>query len=662
MKRYFPLISLFVLGCAVLGLNACGGNEPEQHKTNLTITPEGGTISLKNGVTIVVPSGAVNSNTEVTVEYLEDLDESTGSLPSDVQGLVKFTPEGLVFNKPIQVTIPLNQPVAERTNIVYWSADDGRWYITDRGEVNGKELQFYIEHFSTYASMGGAWGDLFSMMDAKVGGAQTQAEVNGALNSFLADNMWEEMGMKDFHWSTRAEMGGGAVSTCAQCCGLFASWMSQEGGNDRQGAARYKEQSTHNIVTNIALSNAAMSAHLKSEYQVAADRIIEIYGEPCPAALSGQAAKSTIEKGKTTEVTITASCDGSPLAGQLLEFSCSPELSCQTRNQRTDGNGQVTITVKGEEEGTGTVYVKALNAMDNAYDSETTVSINVGNGERWRITLDINNRVSTSWAEDNDGGGIYDENYKYEGGDQSIEYAYTIVYDVTIQDAGVGVSGAGKVTGKCSVTNHPDKFRLTAPAFSQSGQYTVMDMTFKSSSSQSALSASPEFKNLSDVPLIGSCYNKDGGRLFGLLSGASSYEDIGGYETIIDIMYKYAFLYPNVSGTWSWQEDESSDNGTYYFGNVPFDEGDNYHGTSFASLYSTVEIKDLKEMDTPFQFTDDYVGGTVDVEIGDAKFGLFDELYIAIGHYTQGRPGYWSGHGHISCSGTLKVERLDNKE
>ncbi|MBR6492886.1 MAG: hypothetical protein IKT13_03025, partial [Paludibacteraceae bacterium] len=468
MKRYFPLISLFVLGCVVLGLNACGGNEPEPQKTSLTITPEGGTISLKNGVTIVVPSGAVNSDTEVTVEYLEDLDESTGSLPSDVQGLVKFTPEGLVFNKPIQVTIPLNQPVAERTNIVYWSAEDGRWYITDRGEVNGKELQFYIEHFSTYASMGGAWGDLFSMMDAKVGGAQTQAEVNGALNSFLADNMWEEMGMKDFHWSTRAEMGGGAVSTCAQCCGLFASWMSQEGGNDRQGAARYKEQSTHNIVTNIALSNAAMSAHLKSEYQIAADRIIEIYGEPCPAALSGQAAKSTIEKGKTTEVTITASCDGSPLADQLLEFSCSPELSCQTRNQRTDGNGQVTITVKGEEEGTGTVYVKALNAMDNAYDSETTVSINVGNGERWRITLDINNRVSTSWAEDNDGGGIYDENYKYEGGDQSIEYAYTIVYDVTIQDAGVGVSGAGKVTGKCSVTNHPDKFRLTASAFSQS--------------------------------------------------------------------------------------------------------------------------------------------------------------------------------------------------
>ena len=390
MKRSFPLISLFVLGCAVLGLNACGGNEPEPQKANLTITPEGGTISLKNGVTIVVPSGAVNSDTEVTVEYLEDLDESTGSLPSDVQGLVKFTPEGLVFNKPIQVTIPLNQPAAERTDIVYWSSSDGRWYITDRGEVNGKEVQFYIEHFSTYASMGGAWGDLFSMMDAKVGGAQTQAEVNGALNSFLADNMWEEMGMKDFHWSTRAEMGGGAVSTCAQCCGLFASWMSQEGGNDRQGAARYKEQSTHNIVTNIALSNAAMSAHLKSEYQVAADRIIEIYGEPCPAALSGQAAKSTIEKGKTTEVTITASCDGSPLADQLLEFSCSPELSCQTRNQRTDGNGQVTITVKGEEEGTGTVYVKALNAMDNAYDSETTVSVKVGEGDTWEVMWIVN--------------------------------------------------------------------------------------------------------------------------------------------------------------------------------------------------------------------------------------------------------------------------------
>ena len=40
MKRYFPLISLLVLGCAVLGLNACGGNEPEPQKANLTITPD----------------------------------------------------------------------------------------------------------------------------------------------------------------------------------------------------------------------------------------------------------------------------------------------------------------------------------------------------------------------------------------------------------------------------------------------------------------------------------------------------------------------------------------------------------------------------------------------------------------------------------------------
>lgn len=631
---------LLLLAVAGMMIACGGGNEPAVKSATAKVTPEGGKYELSNGVTLIVPSGAVSGTTEVKVDYLENLDESTGSLPADIQGLVKFSPEGLVFNQPIQVSMPLNQPATGRTDIVYWSEADKTWYLTDRGEVNGEQVLFYVEHFSAYASVGGSWGDLFALMDAKVGGAQTQAEVSSALNSFLANNMWEDMGMKDFRWPTRAEMGGGAVSTCAQCCGLFASWASQEGANDRQGSAQYKEESKHNIITGISLFHAEMSAHLRSEYQVAADRIIEIYGEPCPAALKGVAEKSTIEKGKKTEVTITATCDGSPLADQLLEFSCSTELSCDTRNKKTDINGQVTVTVKGEEEGSGTLYVKAINAMDDAYDSNTTVAINVGGGEKWRITIDMNVHCSTSFGEDLANG--YGYQFSYTGGEQSIDYAYTITYDATIVTNGTSIC-------KASVVNHPEKFHIEIPDFQQGGHLEglVPGSYFASCSSSQSLQATPVFKDLHDLPATGGCFVLNGKRKFYFGVGIDENANITGFSG-------YAFFAPNITGSWAWQSDEDSDSGTYFYGLT-----NNHSSTeklAGASLsVSIISIEDLKEMETSFHFTH---GGN-EYKTDDWMFSI-QEL-PSVGIYTD-HPATWLGDPHWVHTGDLKIERLDNKK
>lgn len=651
---------ILLLGVAALAFIACNSNAPVQPTVKVQLQPEGGVFNLSNGVSIVVPQGAVSSATEVTVEYMDNLDESVGDLPSDIQGRLRLTPEGLTFAKPIEVSMPLNQPAQASPDILYWSDKDGMWYITDRGRVEGDKVKFYIEHFSDYTSVSGGWGDLFARMDAAVGGAQSESAVSAALNDFLANTMWKDMGLEDFTWSTRAEMGGSAVSTCAHCCGLFASWMSQDGTSERQGSARYKEQSTHNIITNIALSNAQMSAHLRSEYQMAADRIIEIYGEPCATVLKGAASPDNIEKGKTTQVTVNALCDGSPLSGQLIQLSYSPELSSNIVNQKTDDNGQITITVKGEEEGTGYVYAKAVNALNSDLVTEIQIPVTVGNGENWRITIDVTEQVTTSWAEANDGGGAYTDNYRYEGGDQSIAYGYTIVYDISIKDMSqqAGMAGVGEVTGKCAVTNHPDRFKMNVSAFSQSGQMTneAWGIVINCSSSQSAFTAAPEYHNLSDVPLYGSCYPQDGKRYMAIFGGMSSADDIGGYDTSLRLIYQYAFLIPHVRGTWSWVEDERSDNGSYYFGNVPLDQTDNYNELALLSLYGLIEIDDLKEVDTPFQFAEDNLN-MHEIEIGGSKFGL-NTLHNVVGTYTDWYPGHWEGKRHRTATGTLKIENL----
>ncbi|MBO7456970.1 MAG: hypothetical protein J6T71_04000 [Paludibacteraceae bacterium] len=656
---------LLLLAVAGMMIACGGGNEPAVKSATAKVTPEGGKYELSNGVTLIVPSGAVSGTTEVKVDYLENLDESTGSLPADIQGLVKFSPEGLVFNQPIQVSMPLNQPATGRTDIVYWSEADKTWYLTDRGEVNGEQVLFYVEHFSAYASVGGSWGDLFALMDAKVGGAQTQAEVSSALNSFLANNMWEDMGMKDFRWPTRAEMGGGAVSTCAQCCGLFASWASQEGANDRQGSAQYKEESKHNIITGISLFHAEMSAHLRSEYQVAADRIIEIYGEPCPAALKGVAEKSTIEKGKKTEVTITATCDGSPLADQLLEFSCSTELSCDTRNKKTDINGQVTVTVKGEEEGSGTLYVKAINAMDDAYDSNTTVAINVGGGEKWRITMDMHVRCTASFLEEHTGG-LYSEDYKVEGGDQSLEYSYTQVADITISEPQkYDQYLVSQISGKASVTNHRDQFKCELPTFKQSGKWTDFLDNVHTANMTQDLSASPQFTDHQDIPLVGTYYTGGGNTTFAFFVGFDDLESTytGGIEEEYNLMVKYTFLDPKISGSWSASDsDGESESGSWYYGKVGLNEEGNGKHLALCTAGMVLEASDLQEGTYPIWYTND--GPSLsDIKVG--SYTLHTGLNVYVGIYPSttwvALPG-WIGDRHWTVSGSLKIERMDNKK
>ena len=631
---------ILLLGVAALAFIACNSNAPVQPTVKVQLQPEGGVFNLSNGVSIVVPQGAVSSATEVTVEYMDNLDESVGNLPSDIQGRLRLTPEGLTFAKPIEVSMPLNQPAQASPDILYWSDKDGMWYITDRGRVEGDKVKFYIEHFSDYTSVSGGWGDLFARMDAAVGGAQSESAVSAALNDFLANTMWKDMGLEDFTWSTRAEMGGSAVSTCAHCCGLFASWMSQEGTSERQGSARYKEQSTHNIITNIALSNAQMSSHLRSEYQMAADRIIEIYGEPCATVLKGAASPDKIEKGKTTQVTVNALCDGSPLSGQLIQLSYSPELSSNIVNQKTDDNGQITITVKGEEEGTGYVYAKAVNALNSDLVTEIQIPVTVGNGENWRITIDMTVKSTSSFEEDYEIG-VEDPSFSVSGGEQSIQVGYTLVADVSIQKTDYGIE---EVTGTISAINHPERFVFDAPRFSQEGNSSI-HWCYQS---YQTLSADPIYREIKNVPVEGDCYTHEGKRAFGFLNS-----DLRGDDYLQSIL-KRAFMTPNITGTWHKQYEGGSDDGTYHYGFVESNAVDKgFMGCSLTGF--GLEMRDLKEMTQSFQ--DSGEGTCENITIVEDQIMIVGITEIHAGIYTDA-PAVWEGANHWTVTGTLKIENL----
>lgn len=444
-------ILFFLLPIMAVVLNACkGGEEPRVKTAEATIEAKGGVYTLSNGVQLVVPAGAVDANTTVKVEYTEDLDESKGALPGDIYGQIHFSPEGLVFDKPIEVSMPLNQPAVEDSaTILYWVADSARWYITDIGRVQGGKVTFYVDHFSDYAAEVNNWMTVFSVMDSYVGSASSEGAISEAVGRFLETELWEKMGIKDLRIATRVKMGGQAVNTCAQACGIYGFWAEvKDSVLVRQGGKMFKEESPCNVYTSLGVHTSYLSSHLygllqNGEKRQISDRLLEIQYKPCEIGLQGAAKDSKIEKGKTTEVTITALCGGEALADQLIQLQYSPELSCDVVNKKTDSNGQIKITVKGVEEGKGIVYAKAVSAVDADLVTEIQVPVKVGGADIWevefRLPVTLTSRVTApdradeGWGESIE---IYDNVKAFSFSTAPKSVSFTIVGHARFKEAG----------------------------------------------------------------------------------------------------------------------------------------------------------------------------------------------------------------------------------
>ncbi len=466
-------ILFFLLPVMAVMLSACqGGEEPRVKTSEATIAAEGGVYTLANGVQLVVPAGAVSESTTVQVEYAEDPDETAGPLPSDVQGVVMFGPEGLTFDKPLQVSMPLNQPVMEaKIDIFYWSSDSAKWYLTDIGVREGDQVTFYVDHFSTYAAMTGGWSDFFGQLDAAVGDKTSEEAISETVKSVLKD-LYDSQ-FDGYHFATRANMGGQAVNICAEACGIFGFWSKEENGTVRQGGGTYKARTQHNIITSIGYSGAYASSHLGNS---AISRTLELYGEPCATELTGAAKESKIEKGKTTEVTIRAHCGGDALADQLIQLSYSPELACDVVNKKTDSNGEIKITVKGVEEGKGIVYAKAVSAIAADLVTEIQIPVKVGGGDIWEITWRIPvKKTATITSVDK-----YNERipalpmfraYSYSGDTKSV--SFDVVGSARIQYAGTKYIPEARMDfpimkGTVSVTIDPASITYDYPEWTSS--------------------------------------------------------------------------------------------------------------------------------------------------------------------------------------------------
>ncbi len=123
---------------------------------DIVIGPDGGTVTTTAGTKIEIPPGALTENTVIDIETLTE-----ETLPAPVPdgyeflGGADFWPDGLTFNVPVTVTIPLNTPLPEGTFLGLFVFDleaakfiyAKKWGIVDE---SGEAASVEIEHFSAH--------------------------------------------------------------------------------------------------------------------------------------------------------------------------------------------------------------------------------------------------------------------------------------------------------------------------------------------------------------------------------------------------------------------------------------------------------------------------------------------------------------------------------
>ena len=196
-------LKVVVLLISALALSACGiknrssnndlpsANVPdtsvptEHSAVNGAIGPSGGEIKdPDNNLTISIPQGALQEDTYISAQYIEEPSYLEANPSMNFLGAVEFGPSGTTFDKPVEVSLQLTDtPKNNKISIFCYSEEYDIWdYITD-ASVNNNIATFNISHFSKYKAL-----DISMEMLMKFNDLVRQAQATGQSDSWIHEN------------------------------------------------------------------------------------------------------------------------------------------------------------------------------------------------------------------------------------------------------------------------------------------------------------------------------------------------------------------------------------------------------------------------------------------------------------------------------------------
>ena len=139
-----------------------GGTAPEADKSEPgTIGAAGGTAGDPGGASVVIPAGALASETAIQVSTYRDDGSSpqpVGPVPGYLGGAL-YGPQGIEFLVPVTVTIPSSRDLTpgSRFPLFVWDEAELAWMQTAfiaTVAADGKSFSAPVTHFFVFAGFG----------------------------------------------------------------------------------------------------------------------------------------------------------------------------------------------------------------------------------------------------------------------------------------------------------------------------------------------------------------------------------------------------------------------------------------------------------------------------------------------------------------------------
>ena len=169
-KRGFAVASLGLLaslslaaGCDGIDLNLPNNNLPSfddgakqgADTKSMVTADKGGTLELPTGAKLTIPAGAVSEDVEVAMERPPDARaiELLRSVPKQeavASAPYVLTPHGLVFEKPVRLSLPISPGKQGKALDVGWlkNEESTEWKTLGAAEVSKDTATITLEHFS----------------------------------------------------------------------------------------------------------------------------------------------------------------------------------------------------------------------------------------------------------------------------------------------------------------------------------------------------------------------------------------------------------------------------------------------------------------------------------------------------------------------------------
>ena len=366
-KNIFTLLVSLIIIHLLLGCHNGDGVSSLNTNTGL-IGTEGGTITTASGAVIDIPPGALDSNTTITItshDTQSNLPEYIGVMGNFIGGLV-LSPDGLNFQIPVTINIPLNEPITSGNEVKLFYYDEGDpynsnypaeysgWQQTDfTGTVSsdGQSVVAQIDHFSTYVIQMNFGENTLDILGDMV---ETFGD-NGLGVDFANYQTYFESAVAKLGDLHTYDLPGGFGYDCYKVVGIdyilyhdmgviFENPLSNFKGTEGEIAFYYNYEGNMEVLEGGQLNQYIY--HL----------FINVYKDRTPPDINLTAARTTVQKGGQTNVSGCLSCGADKMKNQDVYFSVNSFGSINPTQKTTDNNGDATIRfTAGNAEGTATV-------------------------------------------------------------------------------------------------------------------------------------------------------------------------------------------------------------------------------------------------------------------------------------------------------------------